>query len=143
MTKNTIEIDRIRKRSGQLVKFDPIFIEKAVTKAFEEVGQEINGFPKKISKQVESDLKKIKKFSSDNNFIPHVEMVQDLVEEELMRNDFVKVAKAYILYRQERAEIRKKIKNIPEHVQKLSDESKNILAILCQNLFFIAVILVG
>jgi ribonucleotide reductase alpha subunit len=39
-------------------------------------------------------LKKIKKFSSDNNFIPHVEMVQDLVEEELMRNDFVKVAKA-------------------------------------------------
>jgi len=124
MTKNTIEIDRIRKRSGQLVKFDPIFIEKAVTKAFEEVGQEINGFPKKISKQVESDLKKIKKFSSDNNFIPHVEMVQDLVEEELMRNDFVKVAKAYILYRQERAEIRKKIKNIPEHVQKLSDESK-------------------
>ncbi len=124
MTKNTIEIDRIRKRSGQLVKFDPIFIEKAVTKAFEEVGQEINGFPKKISKQVESDLKKIKKFSLDKNFVPHVEMVQDLVEEELMRNDFVKVAKAYILYRQERAEIRKKIKNIPEHVQKLSDESK-------------------
>jgi len=124
MSSINIEISRIRKRSGQLTKFDPIFIEKAVNKAFKEVGEEPNGFAKKISKQVESDLKKVKKFSPDKEFIPHVEMIQDIVEEELIKNNFAKVAKAYILYRQQRADFRKQKKDIPEHVQKLTDESK-------------------
>lgn len=124
MPKNTIEITKIKKRSGEIVKFKPELIEVAVNKAFAEVGEKANGFAKKISKQVESDLKKIKKFSSEKNFIPHVEMIQDLVEEELMKNEFVKVAKAYILYRQKRADVRAKRREVPEHVQKLTDESK-------------------
>ncbi len=124
MTKNSIEITKIKKRSGEIVKFDASRIESAVEKAFKEVGQNSNGFVKEISKHVESDLKKIKKFSNDKNFIPHVEMIQDLVEEELMKNDFTKAAKAYILYRQKRADVRKVNKNIPEHVQKFTDESK-------------------
>ena len=124
MTKNSIEITKIKKRSGEIVKFDASRIEKAVEKAFKEVGQDSNGFVKEISRHVESDLKKIKKFSTDKNFIPHVEMIQDLVEEELMKNDFTKAAKAFILYRQKRADVRKINKDIPEHVQKLTDESK-------------------
>lgn len=124
MPKNETQISKIRKRSGEIVKFDITRIENAIDKAFKEVGEETNGFAKKISLQVEGHLKRMKKFSSDKNFIPHVEMIQDLVEEELMRNDFVKVAKAYILYRQKRSEVRKLSATIPEHVQKLTNDSK-------------------
>ncbi len=124
MNKSKIELKKIKKRSGELVNFDIERIEKAVEKAFKETGEELNGFSKKISKQVESDLKKLIKYSSDKNFVPTVEMIQDLVEEELMKNEFVKVAKAYILYRQKRAELRDKNLEIPEHVKKLTAESK-------------------
>lgn len=124
MTKEAVQITKIKKRNGEIVKFKTELIERAVTKAFQEVGEELNGFANKISKQVESDLIKIKKFSSDKNFIPHVEMIQDLVEEELIKNNYAKVAKAYILYRQKRTDIRVKRREVPEHVQKLSDESK-------------------
>lgn len=124
MTKDSVEIKKIKKRSGEIVEFKPELIELAVDKAFKEVGEKANGFAKKISLQVESDLVKVKKFSSDDNFIPHVEMIQDLVEEELMKNHYVKVAKAYILYRQKRTDLRAKRREVPKHVQELSDESK-------------------
>jgi ribonucleoside-diphosphate reductase beta chain len=39
---------------------------------------------------------------------PSVEQIQNVVEQELMKKDFFDVAKAYILYRQERAELRKR-----------------------------------
>lgn len=124
MSKVLLEINKIQKRNGEIVKFRPELIELAINKAFAEVGEKTNGFAKKISQGVESDLKKIKKFSSDKNFIPHVEMIQDLVEEELMKNNFPKVAKAYIIYRQKRTDVRAKRREIPKHVQELSDESK-------------------
>ncbi len=127
MTKQPVKIDRIKKRNGEIVAFKTELIEIAVAKAFTEVGEPANGFAKKISLQVKADLKKIKHFSKEKNFIPTVEMIQDLVEEELMKNHFTKVAKAYILYRQERADIRSKNKEVPEHVQKLADESKKYL----------------
>src|SRR3989344_4725117 len=53
-----------------------------------------------------------------------VEEIQDVVEESLILMDFPKVAKSYILYRQERALIREKKKIIPEHVKELVTESK-------------------
>jgi ribonucleoside-triphosphate reductase (thioredoxin) len=115
---------KVRKRDGRLVKFNPGRIEAAINKAFKHIGEETDGFAKKISQQVESDLKKLKKVSPDKNFIPTVEIIQDLVEEELMKNNFSKVARAYILYREERAKIREVNKEVPEHVRKLNDASK-------------------
>ena len=56
--------------------------------------------------------------------IPQVEEIQDQVEESLILLDFPKTAKAYILYRHERAKIRDKVKDVPEHVKKLAAESK-------------------
>ena len=40
--------------------------------------------------------------------MPTVEGIQDIVEQELMRADFVKTAKHYVLYREERSKIRAK-----------------------------------
>ncbi len=124
MSDKNIEITKIKKRSGEIAEFKRERIELAVTKAFQEVGEELNGFATKISEHVENDLVTIKRFSKEENFIPTVEMIQDLVEEELMKNGFIKVAKAYILYRAERADVRASKGEVPEHVKKLADESK-------------------
>lgn len=58
-----------------------------------------------ISMQVYESLLKVKEKEPD--YIPTVEQVQDLVEDKLMGSEFHDVAKAYILYRNERALRRK------------------------------------
>ncbi|MBP9748241.1 MAG: ribonucleoside-triphosphate reductase, partial [Candidatus Pacebacteria bacterium] len=57
-------------------------------------------------------------------FIPNVETIQDIVENELIAANFIQTAKAYILYRKNRAEIRQKIGFVPERVKELVAESK-------------------
>jgi ribonucleoside-diphosphate reductase alpha chain len=74
----------------------------------------------KVSDQVLSDLSK--KFPKDH--IPTIEEIQDVVETQLIVMDFAKTAKAYILYRKNRSEIRERSKSIPERIAKLATESK-------------------
>lgn len=60
----------------------------------------------RISDMVYSDLKKRKEL--DAGYIPTIEQIQDLVERKLMLSEeFVDVAKTYILYRDEQAQKRK------------------------------------
>jgi len=75
-----------------------------------------------VAGQVFAELVRIKR--KFNNFLPTVEGVQDIVEAELMRSDFVKTAKHYVLYREERAQLRAKGMEAPEHVKKLATDSK-------------------
>jgi len=83
-----------------------------------------------IGRKIVSELKRIDKLVKD--FVPTVEGIQDIVERELILEDFVKTAKAYILYREERTKVRKQKGEIPEKVRKLTREGKkyfrNILA---------------
>ncbi|MBC7095035.1 adenosylcobalamin-dependent ribonucleoside-diphosphate reductase, partial [Thermococcus sp.] len=44
--------------------------------------------------------------------VPHIENIQDIVELELMRNGLFEVAKAYIIYRKKKAEIREEKRKI-------------------------------
>ncbi len=75
-----------------------------------------------VSHQVVGELSRFaKKYKT---FMPTVEGTQDSVEKYLILNDFVKTAKAYILYRDKRAQLRSVKVEIPERVQKLADESK-------------------
>jgi ribonucleoside-diphosphate reductase alpha chain len=53
-----------------------------------------------------------------------VEQVQDVVELALMRSRWFKTAKAYILYREEHAKLRKARREVPEHVRTLAQASK-------------------
>ena len=55
--------------------------------------------------------------------MPTVEMVQDLVEKELMKNGFTDTAKKYILYRNRRSELRKAFGPVPEAIRKAVEES--------------------
>ena len=115
---------RIKKRDGQIVPFDLSKISHAVLKAMRTTGEGEEKDADFVARKVAKDLLKLRKASRDENFVSYVEMVQDLVEEELMLQDFVKTAKAYILYRNKRASLREEVGEVPEDVKDLVVESK-------------------
>ncbi len=94
-------IESIRKRDGRIVKFDQEKIAAAIAKAFVAVGREKDREPASLARKVveETELR----FS---DIIAGVEDIQDAVERGLIQAGYSDVAKAYILYRQKRSEIR-------------------------------------
>lgn len=96
---------QIRKRNGRIVGFDKERIISALYKAFEGAGERDGEYCAKLAETVIQKLDE--KYKGQKNGIPSIEEVQDLVEDTLIENGYAKVAKAYILYRQKRAEIRK------------------------------------
>lgn len=115
-------IPQIEKRDGRLVKFDFDKISAAVWKAMTESGEGGQDDATLVTHQVAGELGRFaKKYKS---FLPTVEGIQDSVEKYLILNDYVKTAKAYILYRDKRAQLRAAHIEIPEHVKKLAEESK-------------------
>lgn len=97
-----MSFDKIRKRNGQMVDFDPSRIEIAIGKATESVGNEAS----------KEDIKKVVAqviVTADETFAestPDVETLQDLVEQELMRSGHYKTVRSYILYRDTHKAIR-------------------------------------
>jgi len=102
MIYNQNKVTQIRKRDGRIADFDPAKIASAITKAMEAVGEYEAKRANKLSDQVTKNLNK--KFH--HRSIPAVEEIQDIVEEVLIRARQIKVAKAYILYRDQHAKIR-------------------------------------
>ncbi len=95
-------VSKIRKRDGRIVPFDQEKIINAIFKAAKAVGIEDRELAKKLSGQV---VAIISEQFSDTKFLS-VEEVQDIVEQVLIQNKYAEMAKAYILYRQKRTEIR-------------------------------------
>ena len=94
----------ILKRDNRRANFDPAKITACIDKAFLATGG-YNGDGQHVSYLLTvSVLKKIEEIYGDNPCT--VENVQDLVETALIEGGHAKVAKAYILYRQKRTEIR-------------------------------------
>lgn len=94
-------IKSIRKRDGSIAEFRDERIEAAIAKAFRAVGDEPGEAAAKLTKLVVA--------AADRRFpdsIPGVEDIQDIVEKVLIEEGYAKASKAYILYRQKRAEIR-------------------------------------
>jgi len=100
MPENTIT--QILKRSGDIAPFDKAKLVSAIFKATEAVGKPDQFLAQKFADQVVAQLNE--KFHSRS--IPAVEEVQDMVEEILIKNRQIKTAKAYILYRDQRARLR-------------------------------------
>ncbi|MBN2036310.1 MAG: ribonucleoside triphosphate reductase [Chitinispirillaceae bacterium] len=95
-------ISTIRKRDGTLVAYDNYKIANAVYKAAKSVGGKDFNLALSLAKDVEESLSE--KFHP--NSIPAVEEIQDLVEKVLIEQGHAKVAKAFILYREQRRRIR-------------------------------------
>ena len=92
---------KIRKRDGRIVHFDQNKITRAIEKSILAVRVKDSTLAERLSRQVIRIVKR--KFVGK---IPGVEDIQDIVENVLIKNGLTRVAKAYILYRQKRKEVR-------------------------------------
>jgi ribonucleoside-diphosphate reductase alpha chain len=122
--KKYASLQKIQKRDGSIVPFDEKRIIRAVTRATNAVNECTEADVEKVARRVLDSLLAVKKNHTDKHFVPTVELIQDLVENELIASNFNKTAKAYILYRQSHAEMREKVGFIPEKVRDLVHESK-------------------
>jgi ribonucleoside-triphosphate reductase len=95
-------ITQILKRSGEIAPFDKAKLVDAIFKATEAVNKPDHFLAQKFADQVVEQINE--KFHVRS--IPAVEEVQDMVEEILIKNRQIKTAKAYILYRDQRARLR-------------------------------------
>ena len=111
--------EKIKKRNGRIVKFDSSKITAAMTKAGNATGEFNEREAKKLTLRVLT-------LAHDLTLgpLPEVEEVQDIVERVLLDSPFYKTAKAYILYREQHAQIRKMVTKanidlVEHYIQKL------------------------
>ncbi|HCL96953.1 MAG TPA: ribonucleoside-diphosphate reductase subunit alpha [Verrucomicrobiales bacterium] len=90
---------RLIRRSGNVVPWSQTKIEIAVRKAFLSIKEDPEAAVK-VAHAVTDTIR-----NGDSAFA-HIENVQDIVQEELMRQGYFKAAEAYILYRAKRAQMR-------------------------------------
>jgi len=100
----TTLLRQIEKRDGSIVPFDRQKIERAVQRAAYAVLQD-EARSIQISSCV-TDVVIQKAESAFKNRISTVESIQDIVEAALMEEGYSHIAKAYILYREKRSEVR-------------------------------------
>ncbi|OGF26254.1 ribonucleoside triphosphate reductase [Candidatus Falkowbacteria bacterium RIFOXYB2_FULL_47_14] len=93
------EISKIRKRDGKIADFNRDKVTTAIYRCLEAVGKQNRETADKYCREVVFKLNE--KFNART--IPAVEEVQDLVEEVLIDNREIKAAKAFILFRDQRA----------------------------------------
>ena len=105
-------LEKIQKRDGTAVPFHQTKIAQAIEKAMKAVEHGTKNDASMVTEEVvrllADETHAIKTTSKSKTEYPTVEHVQDLVEEALMSCDFHDVAKAYILYRDERTRLRKR-----------------------------------
>jgi len=113
----------VKKRDGRIVPFDKEKIVEAIFKAAQSVGGENRYLAEDLAEAVTIYLEK--NFQSKT---PSVEEIQDIVERVLIKTGHAKTAKAYILYRQKRANIRKVREGIkPEELIEREKERINFI----------------
>jgi len=98
------KITHVIKRSGTIVPFTPNRITNAIYRAAVSVG----GRDRSIAESLSEQVVKILTQTTPSDQYPHIEDIQDIVEKVLIENGHAKVAKEYILYRDERTRSRAK-----------------------------------
>jgi ribonucleoside-triphosphate reductase len=94
--------EQIEKRDSRIVEFDSSKITAAITKAGIATGEFSEREAKKLTLRVLTLAHELRLGPT-----PKVEEIQDIVERVLLDSPFYKTAKAYILYREQHAQIRK------------------------------------
>lgn len=112
----------VTKRDGRKVPFDTEKIRNAIIGAF----QEVYGTPTSTHMCLIDEIaQSIEKTSKDYE----VEEIQDIIEKKLMRSRYKEVAKAYILYRENRTRVRrnksKLIKQVSEKLTASNVQNQN------------------
>ena len=99
-----MEIEYIIKRDFSTKPFSLDKITGAIHKAMNAVGNGTQENAQDVALSVYQKL--IGRKDNDQSYVPTIEEVQDIVENELMESKFKEVAKAYILYRNKRTQQR-------------------------------------
>ena len=97
-------IERVVKRNGAIVPFNPDRITNAIYRAAVAVG----GRDRSVAEQLTAMVTEVLEQNTAAGAIPTVEEIQDIVEKVLIENGHARTAKAYILYRHEQSRRRRK-----------------------------------
>ncbi len=122
--KKYLILSQIKKRDGSIVPFDQYRITRAIMRAMQSVGEYNEIKAEALTKNILDALCAFKKENNIKKFVPSVETIQDIVENELIMSGLLQTAKAYILYRNERSIVREKVGFVPEKVKELVEEGK-------------------
>ena len=124
-------IHSIIKRDGRVVLYDQNKIASAILKAMEVSGEGDAADAARVANDVQRELEN--HFSTES---PHIEVIQDAVEQQLMNHGFNAAAKAYILYRANRTRAREagtslmktidEITNIDARISDMKRDNANI-----------------
>ncbi|MEK7478132.1 MAG: ATP cone domain-containing protein [Patescibacteria group bacterium] len=117
------QLANIKKRDGTIVPFAEDKISAAIFKAMKASGEGTETDAVKVAKAVAAELIKHCE-EAEENCVPAVEEIQDLVEKQLILQQFAAAAKAYILYRERRSDLRLRRGEVPARVKQLANESK-------------------
>jgi uridine kinase len=110
------KITHVVKRTGAVVPFNKERITNAIYRAAVAVGGRDRSIAERLTDQVVAMLEE----TTPPDHTPTIEEIQDIVEKVLIENGHAKTAKAYILYRDERARQRK------ERAKRSARPSENI-----------------
>ena len=113
---NTVSIQKMKKRDGRIVEFDPQRIAIAAGKALKAAGMGSDKVARHIADDVVREL--VDKGYDDELQIPDVEVIQDLVEHAFVKRGLSQAAKLYILFRASHTKIRE-AKKLMMDVQEL------------------------
>ncbi len=106
-------ISKVEKRDGRKADFDSQKIENAVYKALTFTKEGNGERAREVTEKVLDLL--MRRFSREE--IPHVEEVQNIVEEVLIMEGLAETARSYIIYREKRREIRETVSELDDSTQ--------------------------
>ncbi len=95
-------IKQVCKRNGDIVDFDQQKITTAIYKALKAMGRD----DQDLADQLSDKIVRLINGKFHPRSIPAIEEIQDVVEEVLIKEDLVKAAKAYIIYREQHTRLR-------------------------------------
>ena len=125
MSPKKIKVTQLRKRDGRVVRFDKNKITEALYKAMTATGEGGKRNALDLSKKIEHEIHK--RFMVRNGGgklkaeIPTVEEVQDIVENYLIRENYIDTAKAYIIYREQHRLLRENQEVLKKSVDLVDD----------------------
>lgn len=112
----------VTKRDGRNVRFDKEKIKIAILKAFVDVDGEETPYAKDKAREIANYVESLNKNMN-------VEEIQNVIEAKLMASNRKDVAKAYIIYRNDRTRIREKntqlMKNVGEKLNASNTQNQN------------------
>jgi ribonucleoside-triphosphate reductase (formate) len=113
-------VTKVQKRNGEIVDFNGAKIKDAIFAAAQSVGGKDEMKASRLAKIVVDIINETYRAG-----IPSVEDIQDIVEKVLIEEGHAKTAKAYILYRKKREEIRE-VKNLFMDAEKMIEDYVNL-----------------